>query len=143
MRAFFHYVPLVGLPLLGVSLVLRTGASTVAAPSVGGEWTLVPSAALLASRCAANFGLGSASVLSVSQSGDRLLLSLNDRWRGVPARVRRLGADSAEIVADTDHLGFSGTVDRRATPQQMQFRISWPDCSGSVTVAGIATRGRR
>jgi hypothetical protein len=141
MRALLHYIPLVGLPLLGVSLVLEAGASFEAPPGVGGSWTFVPTAHAEATACPASRAIGPVTVLSVAQSGRQIVISLNDSWHGLPASVRRIGADSVELAIATQRVGFVGVIDRHHNPEQMAVQISWGECPGAPALTGIATRG--
>ena len=143
MRALLHYIPLVGIPVLGVSLVLRAGESTVAPPGVGGAWTFVPSSAVAGSACAPAREMGPVAELSVAQSGTHVTISLNQSWRGLPAKLHRLSGNSAELVIDAERLQFTGVIDRGARPERMQVQIRWPECPGDTTLSGIATRRAR
>ena len=96
MKALRLYVPLVGLPLLGLLVVLHAGERLTAPPGLHGEWAVraVSSAALPAGEprsCLAAAAAGMLHRLSVAQSGPRIEVTLRDPegrgWARSEARV--------------------------------------------------------
>src|SRR5215472_8504578 len=78
----FAYVCLVGLPLLGLLGILRAGRHLTPPISMAGTWTLdADFSAVPVGHCTQVLANVLHGAVDISQSGDRLLLTLNDAPR--------------------------------------------------------------
>jgi hypothetical protein len=125
------YICLVGLPLLGLAGVLKAGHALTAPISVGGAWTLESSSATSLGQSLHN------SVLTISQSGNELVVSLNNGWTStgpgtltgaaieaalpLPATVTQCASDAT--------LGVKATIDSKAEPNTMHGTMSVKGCA--------------
>lgn len=104
-RLIAAYVSLVGLPVLALIGVLRTGGRLTAPPFIGGTWTVESDMkALAAIPCAAAVIHGQAPVLAISQSGRYLYAGLGDPDEtslagSVEGREIAIGISNATAVA--------------------------------------------
>ena len=92
MKTLLLYLALVGLPLLGVSGILRAGSGLVAPPSFGGTWALATADA--PGGCARPAG-----PLRVTQSGRRAQVTLGAVAAGADVDGRRLRTRGAVATA--------------------------------------------
>jgi len=81
MRSIFLYVLLVGIPVIAVSGVLRVGQRLRPPIFVGGTWNVEWSDIGAVSACGESLIRSDRTVLTISQSGSRLLLTLDDENR--------------------------------------------------------------
>ncbi len=78
-KLILSYICLVGIPLLGLIGIVRAGQRLQAPISVGGIWNVEADFSPLSGKpCGDALGSGKQPLLSISQSGDRVLLTLNN-----------------------------------------------------------------
>jgi hypothetical protein len=149
------YILLVGLPLLGLAGVLRTGRSLSAPISVGGVWKLQASAGNLSSQpCDKTLTSLSNNSLAISQSGKSLVLSFDDsaktilsgalegkilRASAVPAR----DPESNSGCRDDQRFTMTARVDPTTEPRSLTGRLSVDGCESCVSVEFHALRQPR
>lgn len=81
-RMAWQYGALVGLPVLGIGLVLHAGAERTAPPDIGGPWLLTAvSRGAVPESCLASVGRSGPIPLRISQSGGFISARLSG-WRG-------------------------------------------------------------
>jgi hypothetical protein len=144
------YVLLVGLPLVGLLGILKSGRSLTAPISVDGAWQLqVDPAQLAALPCGKTLAENAASdSILISQSGKSLTVSLpqGPKSSGLLQgnRLEGLVVASATSAAEPDcararEFSLVATVDPRATPRSMDGTLSIDHCPScpSVTFHGI------
>jgi hypothetical protein len=129
------YILLVGLPVLGLVGVLKTGRGVVAPISLDGTWTLQADPLRLASLpCGKSL---TTSDLSISQSGGNFTLSLTNGPKSAASGVLVGNTLKASLFPslsdDTDcgrghELALLATVDPNATPRSLIGTISLSDC---------------
>lgn len=125
------YVLLVGVPLLGLAGVLKAGHALTAPISVGGAWTLETSPATSFGQTLRN------SVLTISQSGSELVVSLNNGWTTTGAgtlagdvidAAMPLPAAVAGPCGSDATLAVKAMVDSKAEPRTLHGTISIKGC---------------
>src|SRR5712691_211038 len=132
------YILLVGLPLLGLAGVLRTGRNRIAPISVDGVWKIETDAGRLAAL-SCNKSASAFSSVVISQSGKSLALTFNN-----PTKISALAtlegkSLKATIVPARDASGKSGceddqplmltaTVDPNTEPRSLTGVISMNGC---------------
>jgi hypothetical protein len=129
------YILLVGLPVLALVGVLKTGRGMVAPISLDGTWTLQADPSRLASLpCGKSL---TTSDLSISQSGANFTLSLTNGQKstasGVLVGTTFKASLSPSLSDDTNcdrgrELALLATVDSTATPRSLTGTISLNDC---------------
>jgi len=149
------YVVLVALPLLGLAGVLRSGRGLVAPISVDGVWKFgVNSENLSDGRCGKSLASLQDSLVSISQSGKYLVLSLKN---GPPAAgsgvIEGTTLNATIPLPDTSTsepgcggdamLALSATVASKAESRSMQGTISVNQCPSCSTVSYQAVRQPR
>ena len=149
------YVLLVALPLLGLAGVLRSGRGLVAPISVDGVWKFgVNSANLPTGRCGKSLASLQDSLVSISQSGKYLVVSLKN---GPPAAgsgvidgttlnatipLPDISASEPGCGGDT-MLALRATVTAKAESRSMQGTISVNECPTCSTMSYQAVRQTR
>src|SRR5580658_3455681 len=143
------YTLLVALPLLGLVGVLRSGRGLVAPISVDGVWKFSgDGAGPSAGRCGKALASLQDSLVTISQSGKRLSLSLNDLSLndGQPAggsgviEGTMLNGTIPLLESSTNESGcgnnvvlaFTATVLRKPESRSMQGTVAvsgWPSCA--------------
>jgi len=149
------YILLVALPLLGLVGVLRSGRRLVAPISVDGVWKFgVDGAHLPAGRCGKSLASLQNSVVTISQSGKRLVLSLNDGPPAAGAGVIEGTTLNATIpLPETSTsepecgnnivLALTATIVRRPESRSMQGTLSVSECPSCASVKFQAERQTR
>jgi hypothetical protein len=149
------YVLLVGLPLLGLAGVLRSGRGLRAPISVDGVWRFrTDSANLPAGGCGQPLASLQDSLVTISQSGKGLVVSLNN---GAPAAgsgviegttlnatvpLPETSANAPGCASD-NLLTLRATIDPKADPRSMQGTISANGCASCASVQYQAVRQTR
>jgi hypothetical protein len=124
------YVILVALPLLGLVGVLRSGRGLVAPISVDGVWKFSADGAdPSAGRCGKSLASLQDSLVTISQSGKRLSLSLND----LSLNEGPAAAGSGVIEGTT----LNGTIPLPETSTNQ------PGCGNNIVLALAATVVRK
>jgi len=144
MRRVFNYLMLVGIPLLGVMGVLRIGQTLPQMLCMHGPWKVETSQQSTSSSCAEQQRQLEPLAFSISQSGPRLSISLdNERKDVLQGRIQ-----DTDISATLPH--FSGTsllknepgpiqlratLDRQAKPARLWGVLSFSNCPDLKFVA--------
>jgi hypothetical protein len=152
MRAILLYILLVGIPVLGVVGILRLGQGLRPPTSVGGTWVVeIGRPAVEAPSCIAEH-LGSHHlVLSISQSGTHLLVTLSGEKRTTlegeikdgsitAGSHRRLGAGAEAPGEDVAAIGFHATVDRREKTDRLLGMLTFSESMTRAAAPFIAMR---
>src|SRR5271169_3891252 len=134
------YILLVGLPLLGLAGVMRSGRGLSAPISVDGVWKFaMDSANLPAGKCSKSLVSLQDSLVTVSQSGKGLTLSFNSASRAAGSGViegttlnaafslHEVSANEPGCGADSV-LTLAATIDPKAEPRSMVGTISVSGC---------------
>jgi hypothetical protein len=146
------YILLVGLPLLGLAGVLRSGRSLTAPISVDGVWKIETDAgrttALSCDKPASAF-----SSVVISQSGKSLVLTFNNASKTVSSGVlegKSLRASGVPVrdlssngCGDNQPLTVTATVDPITEPRSMTGVLSVDACPSCVPVKFHAVRQPR
>ncbi len=148
LRAFLHYAVLVGLPFIGVLLVMHFGAQLTPPPSIQGKWML--NADLRANdgtACAEQLAGFEEQAMRINQSGAFLEVRLPNR-RGDTLAGKLSGASfhaEAQPALFGDHifgmLRVTGTLDGQGKEIVMRGLIAMPrrvDCIPVPFVARLA-----
>jgi hypothetical protein len=131
----------VGLPLLGLVGILRSGRSLTAPFSVDGAWKIESGAGRLpASPCGNFLSSVSNAPLSISQSGKSLVVTLSGGTKattgtleGKTIKAQFTGADKSGAAACGDgSLTLAATLDPLAEPRTLSGTLSVEGC-GSCT----------
>jgi hypothetical protein len=154
MKLVFLYLSLVAIPLAGVVGILRLGETLTPPTSIGGAWRIEanpPEAGEPA--CGLSLSLWvQQPVLTISQSGSHLLLTLNNQQSTTlvgeiegatvvadeSVSRRRAQANAAEAQAAAAHLEAS--VDRQAEPGRLQGVLTTTQCSRRTVIPFTAIR---
>lgn len=115
MKASRLYAPMVGVPLIGVLIILHLGRRLEAAPAIHGAWRVRSAASTAGTAgCVANVTADSVHAVFASQSGPRVALQVQSVDAGI-------WANAALLI--TGHTA-TGTVSG-----------PWPgDCAGRVVL---------
>jgi hypothetical protein len=129
------YILLVGLPILGLVGILKTGRGKAAPISVDGTWTFQADPSRLAALpCGKSL---TTSDLAISQSGGSFTLSVPNSPKSTASGVLVGTTLKASLLPpssdDTDcvhgrELAFLATVDPIAIPRSLTGTISLTDC---------------
>jgi len=134
------YILLVGLPLLGLAGVLRFGRGLSAPISVSGVWKLGADGALLpAGKCGKGLASLQNALLTISQSGKELIVSVNNESLAIGSGVMEgttlkatlplLETPTKEPICGSDNgIMLTATVDPKLDPRSMQGTISFREC---------------
>jgi hypothetical protein len=144
------YVLLVGLPMLGLAGVLRSGRSLVAPISIDGVWKIQGDASRLSGQsCSKTLTSLLNSPLTISQSGISLALTFNTPSK-IPASGSLEGTSlKASIVPPRDsEAGCSGdqipfitaSVDPKSEPRTLSGILSVTGCASCAPVEFRAVR---
>jgi hypothetical protein len=145
------YILLVGLPLLALAGVLRSGRSLKAPFSVDGAWKVDAGANhSAASGCADLLSSVSTSPLSISQSGTSLVVTLgngktttgNLNGKTVRAQFSGTGNPNAADCSDRS-LSLTATLDPLTEPRTINGQISIDGCDTCAPLEFRATRQPR
>jgi hypothetical protein len=145
------YILLVGLPLLGLAGVLRSGRSLTAPLSVDGVWKIETDAARLAVQPCAK-SLSTFSSVVISQSGKRLVLTFNDPaktvasgaldGRGLKAAIVPMQDSSLHAGCDQG-LTLAATIDPKSEPRALTGVLSVTGCPSCAPIEFHALRQPR
>jgi hypothetical protein len=152
------YVLLVGLPLLGLAGVLKSGRSLVAPISVDGVWKIEAEASRLDSQSAlqscdktvSSFAAGS---VAISQSGKSLVLSFSNGSKTVASGVLEGKSLTASFVPAQDAsrdnrcgdqlITLAAVIDPRVEPRSLNGVLSVNGCPSCVPLKFRAVRQPR
>jgi len=149
------YILLVGVPLLGLVGILRSGRGLVAPISVDGVWKFdTDSANQSAGKCSKSLASIQDSPVTISQSGKRLALSLNNGSTATGSGVIEGTTLNATVPLSWEPMNepgcgsntvltLSATVNPKAETRSMQGTISVNDCASCSTVKYQALRQTR
>jgi hypothetical protein len=135
LKTIVLYLLMVGIPLLGVLMILKLGSGLKAPTSVGGDWQL---AVADSPGCLLPGAAAEPTVLRITQSGADLQLSLRDQPG--PKLAARLDGQSIRVVSTKreDILGLAAMINREAEPDQLHGEITLDGCAAPVSFS--ATR---
>lgn len=146
MRTPALYLFLVGVPLLGLFGILRTGERIVPPHSIGGLWSVdirYKSPPVL--PCSGLGVVDGPMEMTISQSGTRAEASFTDD--GATQLSLSLAGDSLTAVGTTaipgcpdDELVLTGRLMPEAGRQLMEGVLARPDCPDCPTAAFLAVR---
>jgi len=155
-RFLIAYVLLVGLPLVGLAGVLRTGQRVSAPISVDGVWKLDLEGNPLASGpCGKPLASLQASSMTISQSGKSLVITLDTAAKSpasgslegsafsgyVPLNIDAAANDPA--CARNSVLALTANVDPKTEPRSMTGTIAVTGCSSCTPIRYRAIRENR
>jgi hypothetical protein len=134
------YIFLVGLPLLGLAGILKSGRNLSAPISVDGNWKLETAAKRVATLPCGNF-LNSVSnnPLSISQSGTGLIIGINGgsstatgvlEGETIKASFARANSTQAECTDRT--LTLSAMLESKLDPRTMSGTLTVEGCTSCV-----------
>jgi len=144
------YILLVGLPLLGLAGVLRSGRSLTAPISVDGVWKVdVGTSRLGVQHCAKSASTFSS--LVISQSGKSLVLTFNDAGKTVASGSLDGTSLKASVVPERDSsdpgcdqaLTLAATIDPKTEPRSLRGAMSLTSCPSCAPVEFRASRQPR
>jgi hypothetical protein len=133
------YIFLVGLPLLCLAAVLKSGRGLSAPYSVDGAWKIEASADRASPSPCDNFFSAVSNVpLSISQSGDTLVVALNGGAKtttgtlaGKTITAQFTGAGEAAECIDRN-LTLTATLDPQANPRTLSGTLSVDNCGACL-----------
>jgi hypothetical protein len=146
------YLALVGIPILGVLGILRLGENLTPPISVGGAWSVEVSPPIAGDPACGNPLIQSLPpVLTISQSGPHLQLTLNDPERTTLAGEIRGETVTAEAVVsgtgneahaseDAAPTSLAASVDRQADPSRLRGVLITTRCSLRTEMPFTAVR---
>jgi hypothetical protein len=147
------YILLVGLPLLGLAGVLRSGRSLVAPISVDGVWRIEPDTShLIVQACAKSAAALSASSVVISQSGKSLVLAFNNAAKtvasgtldGANLKVSLAPSRDSSSEAGCDQgVVLAATVDPKTEPRALTGVLSVAGCPSCAPIEFHALRQPR
>lgn len=147
-RLVVGYFFLVGLPLLGVLLILKVGEGIPALASVQGSWVMeAPDPPPAAGECSSFFNEFAGQTLNVSQSGRFLAASWDQRPK---IRLRGLlEGDEFTLMSvgrpkgacETASLRIEGRVVRGARKRTLDARLSVPQCAACGELRMVSVLG--
>jgi hypothetical protein len=116
------YLSLVGLPLLGVFGVLQLGKDLKVPISIGGDWRAeLQEGDVTGDQCSRQ-GFSGTFIISVSQSGRRLALRVNDG--STYTLTGGLTGNSISAADIRSGLSVDATVDRNLEPDLMSGHLT-------------------
>jgi hypothetical protein len=134
------YILLVGVPLLGLAGVLRSGRSLVAPFSVDGVWKLEAGAPPAAAPCGDFLSSLSNSPLSISQSGTSLVIGVGGKTttgtltgKTVKAQFAGAGNPNASDCSDRS-FALTATLDPLVEPRTLSGQLSVEGCASCPPV---------
>ena len=149
MRAARFYVPMVGIPLIGVLLVLRAGEGLSAPRAIHGTWRVrsmsVPAGA---GHCLAGITSDSMHTLVVSQSGPDATVAVRsaDASSWGSAAIGIAGDAATGALAGGAAAGCAGgatltlRLPARAVADTLFGSLADPTCAGCAPLTFVATR---
>jgi hypothetical protein len=145
------YILLVGLPLLGLAGVLRSGGTLTAPFSVDGAWKIDAGAAHApATPCGDFLSSVSNSPVSISQSGTSLVIGLGGgktttgTLEGKTIKAQFAGSANLNASDCSDHnLSLTATLDPLTEPRTLSGKVTVEGCAPCAPVEFHATRQPR
>ena len=144
------YILLVGLPLVGLAGVLRSGRSLNAPFSIDGAWKVDAGAAHLSSAPCGDFlSSVSDSPLTISQSGTSLVIGLGGKTTtgtlaGKTVKAQFAVAENPKAADCSDHsLTLTATLDPLTEPRTLRGRLTVESCESCAPVEFHAVRQPR
>ena len=144
------YILLVGLPLLGLAGVLKSGRSLNAPFSVDGAWKIDAGAInASAAPCGDSLSSVSNSPVSISQSGTSLVINLGGKTTtgtlsGKTITAQFAGANSPNTTDCSDRsLTLTATLDPLTDPRTLSGRLSVQGCASCLPVEFRAVKQPR
>jgi len=143
------YILLVGLPLVGLAGVLRSGRNLNAPFSVDGAWKIDAGASHpSAAPCTDFLSSVSNSPLSISQSGTSLVISLGGKTTtgalaGKTIKAQFAGFNNANTDCKDRSLTLTATLDPQAEPRTLSGRFSVEGCASCAPVEFRAVKQPR
>ncbi|MHB8218679.1 MAG: hypothetical protein ACYDDS_21615 [Candidatus Sulfotelmatobacter sp.] len=146
------YILLVGLPLLGLAGVLRFGHGLSAPISVSGVWKLgAEGAPLVDGKCGKGLASLQGALLTISQSGKELIVSVNNESLAIGSGVMEgttlmatlplLETPTKEPTCGSDNgITLTATVDPKLEPRSMQGTFSLRECDSCARMKYRAVR---
>jgi hypothetical protein len=134
MRIILHYLVLVGVPVLGVLGLLQVGERLTAPVSVGGTWSAeIDEQTVDDPACGGLSSWSEPVILTISQSGPNLLLTINNQEKismagqikGMKISARGAVHSSADV---TTEIHLEATVDRQAEPDGLLGELTINNC---------------
>lgn len=146
------YVVLVGLPLLALAAVLRSGRSLKAPISVDGSWKVTAMSSDSGNQpCAETLASVSKVPLHISQSGASLFVSVGDAAASVDGKLEGTGVKANLSVppklsvsaCSASSILLSATVDPKSEPRSLTGTLSMPGCASCEALPIRAVRQPR
>jgi hypothetical protein len=149
------YILLVGLPLLGLAGVLRSGRNLVAPISIDGTWKVEGDASRISNQpCARTISSLVNTSLVISQSGKSLALTFNNPSKTVASGSLEGKSLRASIGPQRDSAGEMGcggdqiptltaAVDPKSEPRTLTGSLSVSGCASCASVEFRAVRQPR
>jgi hypothetical protein len=146
------YVFLVALPILGLLGILRSGRHLTAPFSVDGTWKIEAAANRVPAPTCSNFlSAVSNAPLSISQSGEQLVVGLNGGSKtaaGVlEGKTIRASFSAAENSGQADCAGqpwtLTATLNPQTEPKTLRGKLSVAGCASCVPLEFRAVRQPR
>lgn len=142
-RTAILYLGLVGLPALGVGVIIRTGRDLTPPISVGGRWAVsaAPAAGADIPELASPPGTPGQHPLVIVQSGVRLDVSLGEHGLATP--TGHLDGDHLQATLATGgeaKVALSATVTRDGVERQLAGELRRVDCESCPPVPFTAAR---
>jgi hypothetical protein len=146
------YIFLVGLPVVGLVGVLKSGRTLVAPVSIDGVWQVQADPVALATLpCGRTLALDPEKLLTISQSGKTFTLSFSNDTKSISSGVIDGTMLTSSIIlssawaaekgcSDRRELALLATVDPKAEPRSLQGKMSVSNCSSCVPVEFRAVR---
>ena len=149
-RFIVAYIILVGMPLLGLAGVLKVGRGINAPYSIDGTWKLDPASIRPTGQsCDKALAALSASSFVISQSGQTLMLTLNNAAK-ISAQGSLQGPNLKVLLGMTDAsaagctagqpLMLTATIDPKAEPRSLTGALSVGGCASCTAVEFRASR---
>ena len=136
------YIFLVGLPLLGLVGVLKTGRNLTAPASVDGTWKVEAATdpqAASASSCGNYYSAITSQPLSISQSGPNLVIALAGGTRttagtieGKTLTAQFRGGDGSRGACADRSLNLTAALDSQAEPRTLLGTIRVENCAACL-----------
>lgn len=149
MRTFLLYAILVGVPVVGTSLILEGGRDLQAPPAVAGRWAIETARDATPPDCPSSSAPSGPLSLTIGQSGDSLTIALGD---AVPTRAGRLDWRTSDrpavatlpsraetIPVEGALVDLHATVDSASAPPTMQGTMTTIVCGNMAVGAFRAT----
>lgn len=128
-KSISHYLLMVGIPLLGVLVILQLGTRLKAPVSVRGEWKLEISGSR---DCLLSGQPAEAPVLKISQSGPDLQLDFSSQ-PGEKLASKLDGQTLRTVGTDGETtLALVATINRDSEPDRLEADITAPGCPAPV-----------